>query len=121
MASRLPRWEEGEMSDLEQVARFLGEPYYFWKGTVPYLGLILHRHSNRPTEGDLLLALLERAAEVNPIATPVLWKHPHAPLWCFKMWPKGRDVYYEYTIVEEGPTPLAAMTAAVVKYMEAQK
>jgi len=82
-----------------------GTPYIIWEVAPSYW------HGRFKSDAELFYALLVRAADVDPSSTPVLWKN--GPLWYCKMWPKGRDVYYEYTIVEEGLTPLDALVKAI--------
>ena len=103
------------MSDLEQVARFLGEPYFFGRhpNIASYTGIWITRplehdeeNSDQLTDADLLLALLERAMNLK-VDVHVGCRADSAQCQA------GLSKYSA-----SGPTPLAAMIQAVVKYQE---
>jgi hypothetical protein len=105
-------------TELELCARFLGEPYkvdrliykpigakdFIDEERIIRLGAVL-------TPGDLLLALLMRAAELG--LYPEIWRAGDC-------WGCVFEHDFGGATDTSGPTPLAAMTAAVAKYMEAQ-
>ena len=104
------------MSDLEQLALFLGEPYKVDRLIYKHIGAKDFIDEERIiklgavlTPGDLLLALLERAAE--------LGLKP-----CLEFIQDEWRVTLDYPLANpsRSTTPLAAMTAAVARYMEKQ-